>query len=201
MRSVISFAEHPDIAGKHYHLGIVNMPCKQPGRVAKLKGKVLTAAKKAGFVVLIVGDKSKTRAKNKVPRALESLNKLINYKDRSGKIIKLPVTQNDLLVKEGKKSRVFLDAQARPLYISTMKRFVRRQNQITDEELIELWRKPIELCKSKDIIDCRINNGGFQNVAHLHLKIKIKPTIFEKNNSSNPAYIKIVNANKIRKSK
>ncbi len=143
---------------------------------------------KSGFLVFFVGENENIRGKV-VPRtiALENLDSKIEYTDGSGVRVSLPMTQRDLMVHKGKHCRVFLDAKGRNTLVSTCKRFVRRQTELNDDELNELWELPFSLLfdsnndgdKSSSkteykYLDCRVNAGAYQNVAHLHLKVAIE---------------------------
>lgn len=137
---------------------------------------------KSGFIIFFVGEKGNTSGKI-IPRALalENLDSKIEYTDAGGVTVSLPLSQRDIMVKEGKYCRVFLDAKGRNKLISTCNRFVRRQTDLSDDELHELWRLPISLLLSNDdtvikytYLDCRINAGIYQNIAHLHLKVAVE---------------------------
>ena len=87
------------------------------------------------------------------------------------------------MVADGKHCRVFLDAKGRNKLVSTCKRFVRRQTELSDDELAELWKLPMDLLVNKEdgkansgfkYLDCRINTGAYQNIAHLHLKVAVE---------------------------
>ena len=67
------------------------------------------------------------------------------------------------------------------MYVSVLKRFVRRQTELTDEELGELWRLPMALAfeaHASGFVDARLNAGGYQNIAHVHLKCWVREEEF-----------------------
>merc|ERR1711920_778825 len=97
---------------------------------------------RAGFVVLIVGTKDCLCSKH-VPSSAtltgDGLDMFINYTDGAGKYIHRDVRGRDLLVRERNGASCFLDAQGRTMYVITLQRFVRRQSELTDAELQDLW--------------------------------------------------------------
>lgn len=164
-------------------------------------GKVVTTTKKTvfppsviaplmphaiacGFVAFVIGTPAKGPD---IPRALalEEIDRPLEYHDSSGKVVKVEGVTNRTMMRggdTGKFTRVFTDAQARPLYVSVCKKFVRRQSQISDEALAELWRRPIRLISKIEggFTLARVNAGSFQNLAHLHLKISGNKRAFQK---------------------
>ena len=183
LRAVIATAEE-ELGLTNYHMRL----CAGPSAAAatklglvKLEGEALAAAEQAQCYVLIAGDRQPVQEVARAP-ALEGLDCPIEYTDAAGKRVSLPdLCQRDLLVGEGESARVFLDAQGRAMYVSVLQRFVRRQSELSDTELGELWRLPIEFACSRHesgIVDARINAGGFQNVAHLHLKVWVREEEF-----------------------
>jgi diadenosine tetraphosphate (Ap4A) HIT family hydrolase len=140
-----------------------------------------------------------------VPRALalEARDRPIEYTDDSGKLVELPVCQQDLLVREGEHCAVFLDAQARPMYVSVLaRRFERRQSALSDAELLELWQLPIaEACANhaSGIVDARVNAGSAQNVAHVHLKVWCREDEFVARWSEGAVFQALRHASRLRK--
>ena len=137
------------------------------------------------FVVGVVSDSSGPQA----PRApaLEDIDTKIEYVDKQGRAVKVPLTQRECMTAEGKLCRAFIDAQGRPKLVSTCNRFVRRQTELSDDELFELWSLPFnppgdsaEASPTLEYVDCRLNCGRFQNIAHLHLKVGFLQDEFNK---------------------
>ena len=135
--------------------------------------------------------------------ALEARDRPIEYTDDSGKTVALSVCQKDLLVSEGEHCAVFLDAQARPMYVSVLKdRFERRQSALSDAELSELWRLPLRQCfqhHARGFVDARINAGSAQNVAHVHLKVWLREDDFAERWEGDDAYRELRRASMERK--
>ena len=183
MRAVIAFAEE-EAGLTNYHLRFCANPSAATATklgLAKLEDATLAAAEQAQCCVLLAGDRLPVREVARAP-ALEGLGCPIEYTDAKGKRVSLPdLCQQDLLVGEGESARVFLDAQGRAMYVAVLKRFVRRQSELSDAELGELWRLPIELAfahHESGMVDARLNAGGFQNIAHLHLKVWVREEEF-----------------------
>lgn len=169
----------------------------------------------AGFLILVVGSRD-PRCPKKVPR-IDSLNgdnleAPVAYIDGDGKTIRPQGTSaKDLLVAETPRTRCFLDAQGRPMYVVTLRHFVRRQRELDDEELHELWVAGLEAISkfhgralkpptaqsstSQQLMDSfrdlRLNAGLYQNLAHLHLKIWMEEADFLEHWQSSPSYQKV----------
>jgi len=208
LRAVIATAEE-DIGLSNYHLRFCahSQYDRVPSRghklgLVELEGECLAAAERAGCYVVLTGDRLPVR---EVPRALslEARDCPIEYTDDSGKLVSLPVCQSDILVREGEHCLLFLDAQARPMYVSVLKqRFVRRQADLSDRELAELWRLPLTEAFSSHasgFVDARINAGGMQNVAHVHLKVWLREEEFTARWSSSAAFQALRQASRERK--
>ena len=74
----------------------------------------------------------------------------ISYTDGSGTKVELPVTQRDLTVGEAENTRCVLDAQGRPMYVVVFKKYVQFQNELSDQELFELWSIAIDVIEIKN---------------------------------------------------
>ena len=109
----------------------------------------------------------------------------------------------DLCVSDdGKAFRCFLDAQGRAMYVVTRQQFVRRQSELSDEQLQTLWRTALDVVEQQHraeggtapdlFVDIRINSGSFQNIAHLHLKVWMHEPLFEAHWSTNAVYEKLI---------
>ena len=94
---------------------------------------------------------------------------LIDYTDTSGRRVQLPLTSRDILVREGDHCNCNLDAQGRPVLVVVLKRDEQRLSGCSDAELLELFALGLE----EDVIDLRLNAGSFQNLRHLHLKLRM----------------------------
>ena len=89
----------------------------------------------AGFYVVVFGDD----ARQGQPADTEGLTELdvrINYTDKGGTHVELPVTSRDITVKCGNTARCCLDAKGRAMYVVVFNRFVRYQKDCTDEEVL-----------------------------------------------------------------
>jgi len=190
LKSVLYFTEHTN-GFKDYHFCIVprqsfvRRPRSKKQRI-KANPRMLNAAKKIGWYIFIVGDK---RGRNvQVPDAFGSLgmDSPIEYKDKRGAKVKLKLTQRDICVEENLSSRGFMDAKGRSMYVIVMRDPVRRQSELSDDQLTVFWQTAINLLDKyhrmedgSDVFqDMRINAGGFQAVAHLHLKIWMSGSTF-----------------------
>ena len=70
----------------------------------------------------------------------------ISYTDKEGKSVELSgLTGRDLMVVDGELVRAFIDAQARPVFVAVVNRFVRDMGELTDDELAALWRSAIDV--------------------------------------------------------
>merc|ERR1712232_296587 len=105
----------------------------------------------------------------------------------------------DITVKEGDSTRCFLDAKGRPIYVVVFKRFVRYQSECTDDEVLQLWSLALDAIEDKNgpqdhdlFCDMRLNAGSFQNVSHLHLKVRMDPDRFARNWAGHPGYEALV---------
>ena len=207
MRAVIETAEC-DLGLTNYHMRLSAYPLDDSvpprGRAvntACLEGELRTMAEKAGCIVALVGDCRPVREVSRA-YALEERDRPITYTDDSGKEVVLPVCQRDLLVAEGDHCAVFLDAQARPMYVSVLtKRFERRQRALSDVELAELWRLPMAeaFSHANGFVDARINAGDAQNVAHVHLKVWLREEDFTRRWGEDSAFQALRHASKKRK--
>lgn len=207
MRAVIATAE-TDLGLTNYHMRLSAYPLDGSvaprGRAvnnANLEGEMLTMAERAGCIVALVGDCLPVREVPRAP-ALEERDRPIAYTDDSGKDVVLPLCQQDLLVAEGDHCAVFLDAQARPMYVSVLtQRFERRQCALSDAELAELWRLPMSeaFSHANGFVDARINAGDAQNVAHVHLKVWLREEEFTQRWGADGAFQALRHASKKRK--
>lgn len=89
----------------------------------------------------------------------------------------------DSLIEEGTHIRTWLDAKGRPMLILTPLRHVEEMRDLSDDELVSLWRSAV---KAMDELGLRnfnalvINQGNNRNHAHLHLKAKFRPKDFDR---------------------
>jgi len=148
---------------------------------------IMESAKIFGWYLFIVGDKRKSCIH--IPDAIATLgmDSPLDYTDREGAVVKLSLTNRDLCIEENKRTRCYLDAKGRPMYVVVMKYHVRKQSDLSDSELLAFWRTVVLVLDrhhptegGSDVFESmRLNCGGFQNVAHLHLKILMRHTDFE----------------------
>jgi len=88
----------------------------------------------------------------------------------------------DTLLESFEHHNAWIDAKARPLYVVTPKRHVRRLAELGDDELVSFWRNAGQLLSSSNLhgfTSMILNHGKFQNHAHLHLKIRVRPDEFQ----------------------
>jgi len=200
MRSVLDFIEN--IRGFHdYHLCVVPRvliaeTSQDKPNTSWPSGSVLRAAKKAGWYIFFACDMSK--GKLKVPDTLSNLgiDSLIQYRDKDGAVVKLPLTQRDICVEERMHTRCFMDAKGRPIYVVVMRHNVRKQLELSDLELEAFWLTAVQVLDKyhsaedgSDLFEAlQVNSGGFQNLAHLHLKILMRPSAFDSAWEHNESY-------------
>jgi hypothetical protein len=87
----------------------------------------------------------------------------------------------DTLFQEEDHMRCWLDAKARPLFKVSPKRHCSRMSELSDVELVALWRAAESVLKLEHQTTFQsliINHGNYQTHQHLHLKIQILPHIF-----------------------
>jgi len=148
---------------------------------------ILKAAMEAGWYLFIAGDKR--RSVLEVPDIISSLgmDSPIKYTDKEGNKVELPLTQRDVCVEESKDTRCYMDAKGRPMYIVVMREHVRKQSELSDPKLKAFWSTAQRVLDryhpanegSERFEAMRLNCGGFQNLAHLHLKILMSLPEFE----------------------
>jgi len=199
LRSALNFIEHTN-GFNDYHSCVVSRSFLLKRPKSKKQGirpdHILEAARKNGWYLFVVADKR--RNKFKVPDGFSALgmDSPIEYSDRNGVKVKLELTQRDICIEENNHARCFLDAKGRSMYVVVMREHFRKQADLTDEQLLAFWRTAIGVldkhhCSNKDadaFQDIRINVGGFQNVAHLHLKIWMASSAFQAVWGSNENY-------------
>ena len=79
---------------------------------------------------------------------------------------------------------------------------MRRQSELSDEQLKDLWRTALDVVEQRHraegdaaqdlFVDIRINSGSFQNIAHLHLKVWMDEPLFVAHWSTDTVYQKLV---------
>lgn len=208
----------PEGLGLHsYHLQVIptasrSMPVSK-GRKKRVLLKIEDdvdvdeAARTMGFAFLVCGNYRQGREVPDADGLTKDLDQPMAYSDASGRHFPLEeITPRDCLVAEGRFVRCFLDAQARPVYIVTCQRFVRRQTELSDEELSEFWSLGLQVLQTEHgccdhFQDIRVNAGSFQNVSHLHLKIYVNEEVFTRRWEHNPVYQKLRAANRMSKQK
>ena len=101
-----------------------------------------------------------------------------------------PIAQACLL-RETPHNRVWMDAKLRPFYIVTPTSHVESLAVLSDAQLLAFWREGLDLVR-EHALACAgweeralferltVNFGDYRNLAHLHLKIKLKKSIFKK---------------------
>eukprot|EP00877_Chromochloris_zofingiensis_P008367 jgi/Chrzof1/3784/Cz13g08190.t1 len=93
-----------------------------------------------------------------------------------------PVSR-DSLIKETKHMRCWLDAKARPLFVITPKLHHERLLDLSDDELVDLFRSAVGLLAEMGCPGFNsmiLNHGTRRNHAHLHLKIRIQQREFDR---------------------
>ena len=110
---------------------------------------------------------------------------LLEYCDKSGRVVKPGVKIGEicLTLRESTPKQevdVMLDAQGRNKYIlvfSGDQVTATTIRQLSDEKLLALWATAARV-GGKIFCDMRLNQGTFQNIAHLHLKIEMPLGIY-----------------------
>ena len=93
------------------------------------------------------------------------------------------VTSSDSLLSETAHTRVWIDAKARPMLVFTPLRHVERLSELHDCELHDLLQSihTVLTTRGLNVFQCCIaNHGSFRNHAHLHIKLRFPPNLFEK---------------------
>jgi len=180
VREVLRVVEEVE-GWKDYHLRVVagGLPPPKRGQPNPCSEELARCVKHAGFSVLVLTDGHKRTPAD--AETLQDLDAAIDYVDASGTHVKLPITGRDLTVMPGPRglARCVLDAQARPMLVVVFNRFVRRQSECSDEELLELWTLALDAIEQHHsqeeeqdpFLAMCINAGSFQNISHLHLKV------------------------------
>ena len=91
-------------------------------------------------------------------------------------------TSADSLLSETKLTRVWIDAKARPMLVFTPVRHVQRLSDLDDCEFHDLLLSIHTALKTRGLhgFQCAIvNHGDFRNHAHLHVKLRFPPRVFE----------------------
>jgi hypothetical protein len=94
----------------------------------------------------------------------------------------LCVTSSDSLLSETAQTRVWIDAKARPMLVFTPVRHVERLSELHDCELHDLLQSihTVLTTRGLNVFKCCIaNHGSFRNHAHLHIKLRFPPILFE----------------------
>ena len=106
----------------------------------------------------------------------------IDYTDASGRRVQLSLRTRDIMVRSGEHCCSYLDAQGRPVLVAVLQRYAgmprgpdvclkeERLSGCSDDELLELFEIGLE----EGVIDMRLNAGSFQNLRHLHLKLRME---------------------------
>jgi hypothetical protein len=90
-------------------------------------------------------------------------------------------TSADSLLSETKLTRVWIDAKARPMLVFTPVRHVQRLSDLDDCEFHDLLHSIHTALTTRGLhVQCAIvNHGDFRNHAHLHVKVRFSPRVFE----------------------
>lgn len=210
LREVLAAIE-VDACMSSYHLRVVpaasfdlapDHRCFNRRKKIEIDAEMRTLADAAGFYIFVTGDSAR---KGEPPDDMHAIpfEKPLAFTDKSGKTVTLTVSAKDLCVSDdGKAFRCFLDAQGRAMYVVTRQQFVRRQSELSDEQLQTLWRTALDVVEQQHraeggtapdlFVDIRINSGSFQNIAHLHLKVWMHEPLFEAHWSTNAVYEKLI---------
>ena len=137
IRKVIDVIE-VELECSNYHLRVLPSVSPPPSKRGQLASPITEELQlhmnAAGFYVSVFGDNSREGEPANAEGLLD-LDAPINYTDKSGKEVVLPVTSRDITVLEGASTRCALDAQGRPVYVVVFNRFVRYQSDCTDAEV------------------------------------------------------------------
>lgn len=185
-----------------YHLRVVPWDREAGGPGGRRDGQLLEvltsdgaqpvcqAAAARGFFVFVAGNNAREGHVPALP-GLDDLDAPIMYQDASGNRVEVPgLTVRSVLVRGDEPEslvRCNLDFQGRPCYVVVMAPaapaaaaarargdVVRRQSELSHEELSALWRIAASVASMHGgFQDMRLNAGTFQNLAHLHLKVFI----------------------------
>jgi hypothetical protein len=92
------------------------------------------------------------------------------------------VTSADSLLSESAHTRVWIDAKGRPMLVFTPVRHVERLSELDDCELHDLLHCIHAALNTRGLhrFNCAIvNHGNFRNHAHLHVKLRFSPHVFD----------------------
>ena len=171
---------------------------------------IFSRAMQVGFVVCVLADRTLQHEPSVLPISSNPAYNLylpLDFVDKQNKRVKANVTSLDIMLRETPLTRVFLDAQARPVYVVTVRRmrsteakYPRKLNELTDDELIELLRSAIYVAGHEQWTDMRINHGAHQNIPHVHLKVRVGDETFIQKWGLNSAYLELKKAAEYRES-
>ena len=92
------------------------------------------------------------------------------------------VTSADSLLSESAHTRVWIDAKGRPMLVFTPVRHAERLSELDDCELHDLLHCIHAALNTRGLhrFNCAIvNHGNFRNHAHLHVKLRFSPHVFD----------------------
>eukprot|EP00928_Gymnodinium_smaydae_P095500 TRINITY_DN822_c0_g2_i1.p1 TRINITY_DN822_c0_g2~~TRINITY_DN822_c0_g2_i1.p1 ORF type:complete len:308 (+),score=42.86 TRINITY_DN822_c0_g2_i1:946-1869(+) len=207
MRRVLAITEN-ELGLTSYHLRVVPWQDGPAGGPACSEDKGLTAflfsdgsqpicdaAARHGFFIYCAGTNAKARYVPAIGN-VDDLDAPIIYQDATGKCVEVDgLTLRSVLVRGEEPDAVVrcsLDFQGRCCYVLVIApaaqsavsakacgEVVRRQSELSDAELAELWRASAAVAESHGgFQEMHLNAGSFQNVAHLHLKVWIPEAQF-----------------------
>lgn len=154
---------------------------KWPGEGINPRGILAEAAQRCGWFLRVISDES-LPLWPEVPLLASGnpsfdLARPLNYTDRRGHVVRPGLRSADLLLRETRHTRVFLDMQARPLYVVSPVALARRPDELpghtSGAAWRELWRSALPLLDGHEgaFEAMELNVGAWQNLPHLHLKM------------------------------
>ena len=178
------FRELRSALPKNFHLRLIPAALlggkRWPTQESWNPGLVKDVSATGGFIFVAMGD---DRSGGKLAPHFDKhgYEDMLNYRDKSGRLVKPGVTIGEVCVSQlestatNKLVDVMLDAQGRNKYIlvfSGNQITTTSMKQISDAQLLALWTTAA-CVGGKRFCDMRLNQGTFQNIAHLHLKIEM----------------------------
>lgn len=189
------------IAGSHRLILVPAGSARWPGEGLKPRGVVAEAAQRCGWFLRAVSDESLPVWPSEIPLARLAtgnpsfdLARPLNYTDRRGHVVRPGLRSADLLLRETRHARVFLDLQARPLYVVSPVALARRPGELPGRmrgvAWRELWRAALPLLDDHEgaFEAMELNVGAWQNLPHVHLKMWVAADSHEARWRGNSTY-------------
>lgn len=167
---------------------------------------VRQAAAETGFIAYVCGRFRDDYSRGDAPifHWIDDLDAPVEYTDRQKKLVTTKgLRVQDFVISSSELVRSCLDFQARaccviviapsaPSSVIARKRgaVVRRQSELTDEELESIWRAAAEIAQLHGgYQSMQLNAGSFQNVGNLHLKVFLDEAAFMEKWGEEPAIL------------